>query len=190
MTRRKICTYCGKLKATSAYGKKGAGLNHHCKDCDSIKQQAFAKTPHGRAVKAWNLIKYRVRNPYGKNKTYVGVELRMTRDEFMTWAVPAYTAWVTDGNLIESASVDRKEDGHYAIGNLQIISRVENAKKQKRNKNVHAPAGHAWCPSCVQYKLKCEFYTDKASWNGVSCRCRQCHNQYHRNYYRQRQLSK
>ena len=187
MPNSKICTACGKRKKHCEFGLRGKVPNRRCKQCLRDYMWGRARTPEGKAANAWRNITHRAGNRNGKNPTYSLVELRMTRAEFMAWSIPAYAKWVSDGNSIESGSVDRVEDtGHYEIGNLQIITLVENTRKQKRNKNVHAPAGEAWCPGCKKHKPKSEFYVDPKSWTGVSCRCKKHHNAYQREYYRKR----
>ena len=57
---------------------------------------------------AWERIKDRViYKPGGRNKCYAGIRLRMTRDEYLAWAVPAYTEWLA-ANPGKVASIDTR----------------------------------------------------------------------------------
>ena len=83
----------------------------------SAQKKVYRATPNGRAVIMWNEIRARV----GK-KSYEGIELRTTREEWMEWAIPQIEAFIEE-HPDQTPSVDRRDpDGHYEISNLRIIS--------------------------------------------------------------------
>jgi hypothetical protein len=135
---------------------------------------------------AWERIKDRViYKPGGRNKCYAGIQLRMTRDEYLAWAVPAYTEWLA-ANPGKVASIDRiRSEGHYEIGNLQILEHVENARRSSHLKNLKAPGGMAWCSGHRAYLPKGEFYAHTRR-HGVSSECQQCTKQRTQRDYRRR----
>lgn len=99
----------------------------------------------------------------------------MTRDQFMAWAVPAYTTWLSD-NPGKQPSVDRIESsGHYVLGNLRIVEMVENSRKKPSNKNHYAPVGQAWCSGHRSYVDIKEFSPAPSRPPlFVNNRCREC----------------
>ena len=132
------------------------------------------KTPYGRAYKAWAHITERVENKDGKHPNYANVKLLMTRQEFMKWAVPRYVRWLRK-NPDGKPSIHRMKDpGHYKLSNLKIISYQENTRLSKRNRNVHAPRGQAWCGDCKAYKSRKAFNRNRYGSNGLHWYCRNC----------------
>lgn len=63
-----------------------------------------------------------------KNKAYKNIEVRMTRDEWNNWAIPAVQEFM-DLHPDKVPSIDRKDKNkHYELGNLRIIDFLENSK--------------------------------------------------------------
>lgn len=112
----------------------------------------YRKSPRGRAVKAWRNILGRAGNADGQHSSYAGIELKMTRSEFLEWAVPRYAEWIAKG--IEGVpSVDRiQSSGHYELGNLQLIERRLNSSKRKCNLTNGLPEGLKKCAHCNEVK--------------------------------------
>jgi hypothetical protein len=60
--------------------------------------------------------------------TYAYVEIRMTREDFINWALPYYEEFMA--KFKQTPVVDRIDStGHYELKNLQIISKSENTKR-------------------------------------------------------------
>lgn len=101
-----------------------------------FKSPSIHRTPRYRATSAYYGMLARCGNVNGKNPAYSNVELRMTKEEWLEWAVPQYEKFVKDFPD-QSPNVSRFGDsGHYEIGNLEIICQLENVKKQKRSKTI------------------------------------------------------
>lgn len=99
-----------------------------------------------------------------KNKAYVGVELRVTREDFIAWYMPLD---------FEGASVDRiDKNGHYELSNMQVIPLDENIRKDK----VKAQNDHCECYVCKTTKPLEEFSVDNRRKNGRSTICKACEN--------------
>lgn len=96
-----------------------------------FKSPAIHRTPIYRAYAAYYGMQARCRNANGKNPAYTDVELRMTLDEWLDWSVPQYERFIGD-HPNESPNVSRIGDaGHYEIGNVRIVSGLQNKREQK-----------------------------------------------------------
>ena len=95
--------------------------------------------------KAWRVfigIQYRCNNPrchayphYGGR----GIELRITRPDFITW-------YILKAKGRTDLTVDRIDnDGHYELGNIQLITQSENTRKA-RQQNPHYTGGRKGTP--------------------------------------------
>ena len=137
--------------------------------------KAWLATPKGRASRMWTTLCERA----GKVRYYEHVQVRMTRDEFLRWAVPAIRRWWSR-HPGETPTVDRKDSqGHYELGNLRITSRGENTRNRSYNKNLVAPEGMAWCGGKCQRYLPIEAFSTRPSRSvGVQGRCKKCHAEY------------
>lgn len=144
----------------------------------------WRKSPIGRASSAWNHMRARVRGDYDdKTQCYKGIEIRMTREEFVAWAIPAYERWFKEHgepkDIGDVPSVDRiKPEGHYEIGNLRLLTVRDNAKLA-RTVNTNAPDGTKWCPACSQFVKHAEFYKSNNRSAGplkLSIHCKTCDN--------------
>ena len=186
----KTCSRCEKLKDDDEFGRNRSrddGLQFYCKQCRNSKQRADNKTLRGRAITAWNNIVARVENLRGDRPTYAMVELRMTREEFLAWVIPAYGTWTLHSSL-DTATVDRIENsGHYEIGNLRLATYQEQAQNQNKSRNSRAPQGTAWCSTHQDYLSVAEFHQCPGRSNGLSANCKDCESLRHRRQ-RQRQL--
>lgn len=166
-----LCPHCQQDKPDTAFYKnthRDNGLSILCKPCFRI----YEGSPDRRAKRTWNTLHTRVR----LQASYRGVEVRMTREDFLKWALPAYANWMHE-HPGETPSLDREHpDGHYEIGNLRILARGVNARLARNHRNVYAPYAMAWCHSCKEYLLTSMFQKCRTSFNGLQKRCRICQN--------------
>ena len=135
-------------------------------------QKWWDLTPKGKARTMWRHLRNRASNKDGKNPTYANIELRMTRQEFVSWVIPELESWCQT-LPIQEVSLDRiSNDGHYEIGNLQLLTKSDNSRKTRKNKNVVAPVGQAWCSMCKKYLTVDNFYKDRRTMNGLRHICK------------------
>ena len=107
-----------------------------------------------------------------KNKNYVGIELRVTREDFIEWYMPLD---------FEGASVDRiDKGGHYELSNMQVIPLKENIRKDK----IKAHEGMCECYKCHIVKPLSDFNKDKRRLSGYSTICIECERQRGREKYK------
>lgn len=110
-----------------------------------------------------------------KNKKYEGVELSVSRADFIEWYMPLD---------FDGASVDRiDKNGHYELSNMQVIPLRENIRKDR----IKACNGMCECYRCHEVKPISEFSKDKRRASGYSTICRECERErarekYHRLY--------
>ncbi len=117
-------------------------------------------------------MKRRCLNANGKNPTYAQVELRMTQDEWLAWAIPRYEAFDREFPG-ESPNAGRQDDcGHYEIGNIRIIPHRQNRAEQ--GEACRAKNGIKRCSRCKQTKSTAAFGYKLASSDGLDYWCRQC----------------
>lgn len=165
------CPHCDRNRDLSKFFRnagRATGASVLCKDCFSV----YEGSPERRAKRTWNTIRARVE----RQAAYAHVEVRMTRDEFLAWAIPAYIEWMgaNDG----TPSVDRIDpNGHYEIKNIRILERGENCRISRRHPNVSAPDGKAWCGTCKTYLPSDNFYHCARTFNGLQGRCKSCLNE-------------
>jgi hypothetical protein len=117
-----------------------------------------------RAVSRYAMLLNRVTNTEtSRNKSYKGIEVRVSRDEFIDWFMP---------RDFEGCSVDRIEkSGHYELSNMQLISLQKNIAKDK----LKHKDGFCICYSCKQEKTSDKFVADKRRMHtGLSTICKQC----------------
>lgn len=157
----RTCRTCQTDKPLNSFRKnkdKAQGRDTICKQCYSAKakkyQKRYRESPQGRAVQTWHKILQRVGNKDGKNPSYSDVELRMTKQEFLEWAIPQYKNW----NESTTPSINRIDPyGHYEIDNLEIISLESNILKPKRTMTSHTKAKKT--QQVVQYVIdNCSTY--------------------------------
>lgn len=145
--------------------------------------RAFKSTVSGKAKTLWDGLSRRANNRIGTRPTYTDVDVRLTRQEFMSWAIPELEKWIITHSL-HSATVDRKDTrGHYELSNIQILSKSDNSRKLERNKNVVAPDGYAWCGGCKSYLTINNFYHNSNNTHtGTSFHCKQHSKEYMKRY--------
>ncbi len=149
----------------------------------------YRATPQGAAACAWNRLTSRAGAKFGHRQCYAAVEVRMSRADFMAWAIPAYEAWFRD-RPGETPSVDRIEStGHYELGNLRLIEVQKNRRLSKRFVNDAAPEGTKWCSGCRQFVSHENFSRGKPDLHrpdGLGLRCRACQTAYNQKYVKRR----
>lgn len=156
-----------------------------CKPCQKRIADKYKETPKGKALQLWYGLRSRAENP--KLPTYRNVKVKISKQDFLEWALKELDKWVKDGYTVKVATLDRiNSDGHYEKGNLQLLTKEENSKKKDCNKNLNAPEGFAWCGKCKAYFPKESFTKDKRNWHGLRTVCKQCT----QNYDKQRYLNK
>lgn len=167
-----ICPHCSENKDSSQFYRNRDRKNNCsilCKPCF----RAYEGAPDRRVKRTWNTLHARVR----LQSSYDGIEVRMTRDAFLAWAIPEYTLWMAK-NPGATPSLDRIDPKkHYELGNLRLLTRGENARLASNHPNVHAPAGMAWCGTHAAYLPKESFQKDNSAFNGLQQRCRDCQNE-------------
>lgn len=171
--KRKSCSKCYRVLSLSGFNlNKNAKDGHasQCKDCAKASVKEYLKTPRGIAIQAWNSMNKRV----ARQPEYAGIEVRMTRDEFVAWAIPEYASYLSAGHS-QRPSVDRIDPTlHYSIDNIRIIGLTDNVRRARRNKNVLAPEGQCWCSHCKRYLDKGDFGKNRKQWNGINTICKAC----------------
>lgn len=141
------CTKCGKIKDATTYCKacwRIVSKEFREKNKERLKsrgKELYEKNKHNFDVwisKSWGRLNERTINgsrPNWKNPGLArylkkGIELRMTRDEFIDKIQESrevYEALIKAG---EKPSIDRIDSTkHYQVDNIQIISHRENARR-------------------------------------------------------------
>ena len=149
----------------------------------SFKSPPIHRTPLYRAYAAWYGFLARCGNANGKNPTYRDVEIKMSFDEWVDWAVPAYEKFILENPGVSPAAARNGDQGHYEIGNISIISVQQNASQQKHNcKNPLLPDGTKRCSQCDRLLDKSHFPRASKSRDGLDTWCRECKNAYSKNF--------
>lgn len=139
-----------------------------------IWQRAFRKTPKGRVFYCWHNMLLRCRNPKGKNAAYKHVRVRMSKEEFLAWAVPAFAAFVKEHPGLRP-SIDRKDSaGDYTLSNIQISDLGRNSATRRNARVAFAPTGTSWCSGCRAYLPVGRFHKNKHRASGCANYCKQC----------------
>lgn len=137
-----------------------------------MKSPKIHRTAKYRAKAAFQNMKRRCTNTCGDNPAYRDVELRMTEDEWMSWAIPRYQKFIDDNPGL-SPSVSRFGDsGHYEISNVEIISKIENRLKQKQPSIAVDDLKR--CSRCKMTKSVLCFVKNRARPDGLHHYCNDC----------------
>lgn len=183
----KTCKKCGGDGPFSSHPTTADRLNPFCVGCENERLHRYEKTPKGKAARAWSSLRARAGNSTGRTPTYAKVEVRMTREEFMAWAVPRFERWAAEHPDVRPSIDRRKNDGHYELANIRIVALSVNVQKTSRKKSPHAPRGTAWCSGpCKQFRLKKHFAKCSRLATGVQTQCRDCNREYMRTYRKAR----
>lgn len=101
---------------------------------------------------------------------YSEVEVRVSLDQWMEWAVPKYDEFLLN-NPEGKPSVSRFGDkGHYEIGNIEIIDFKKNLQLQKSIKNMI----ELKCPFCYKIFHKARNHTHLIKKNTCTTCSKQC----------------
>jgi len=171
------CNKCKKDKSDSSFRiHSGRSYRHKiCKSCESASRKKYYQTPKGRASKMWSLLNRRANNRSGEHPSYKNISVKMTRDEFISWAIPVLADWYNKTPNV-TPTLDRiNSHGDYEIGNIRLLTAEQNTNLRPNNHNVHAPKNKSWCGICKQYLNINLFYKDKRRYDGLSVRCKDCH---------------
>ncbi len=163
----KVCSTCKIAKSVSEFHhthRSPDGVIAKCKACVKAKNASpehqewaseryrrLSATPKGAAQSAWGNLTGRIRRAKAgvkRLRAYLGVEVRVTKEQFIQWAMPLFEAWFRD-HPDETPSIDRiSSEGHYEFDNMQMIPLPENSHKARRNKHLETPAGMKLCGRC------------------------------------------
>lgn len=138
----------------------------------TYKSPSIHRTPLYRAKSAYCGMQARCLNRNGRNPSYAAVELRMTREEWLTWAVPEYERFQTANPRVMPNAARKGDSGHYELGNVRIVSRTENSADQ-RICGVRAD-GTKRCCGCKDYRPVAEFCKNRGRWDGLTSHCKKC----------------
>jgi len=135
----KICRQCQCQKQLDEMKKsknKLDGRDNICNTCHNENNSKYRLKhrliPKSIAKKAWYRINERALNARGDLPSYAKVEVRMTEDEFLSWAIPRYQQWMSLHPGI-TPSINRIDpNGHYEISNINMVSWYENAGGPKK----------------------------------------------------------
>ena len=135
----------------------------------------YKHTVKRKATQMWQDIKARLAGKTGRGFSYESIQLLMSREEFISWVTPELEKWESEFGTLQNVSLDRiKNQSHYELTNIQLLTKYENSIKRTNNKNVTAPEGFAWCCYHKQYFYKGEFHKLKSSYNGLAKFCKSC----------------
>ena len=116
-----------------------------------------------RAMSRYYMLLHRVNTETDKNNCYRGIEVRVTKEDFINWFME---------RDFEGCSVDRIDStGHYELSNMQVIPLALNIGKDK----IKAKDGKCVCFACQQEKPLEEFVRDsRRQITGRTTICKVC----------------
>ena len=142
----------------------------------AFKSPEIHRTPYYRANAAYYGMQARCLNKNGKNPSYAEVELRMTREDWLKWAVPEYTKFQVE-HPDDTPNAARIGDmGHYELGNVRVVSRAENCA-ETRICGIRQD-GTKRCSGCKEPRPVGEFNKNRGRWDGLSSHCKKCLKKY------------
>jgi hypothetical protein len=143
------------------------------------KSPPIHRTPIYRAKAAYYGMLARCENKNGKSPSYVNVQLKMTWEEWLEWAVPQYELFDKE-HPGEMPNAARNGDiGHYELGNIRVVSCSENQAEQSRRGIAQArPDGTKRCSICKDIKDIEEFSKNKSRPDGLHSNCKECQRKY------------
>jgi hypothetical protein len=163
----KKCSKCQQVKPVSEFHLRVASKGYYqsqCKICSREADRAYDRSPRGMAIGAWYSLVRRANNRDGNHPTYAGIGVKMSKEQFLEWAIPRYEAWDREG----TPTVDRMDDTKdYEISNLQLISKAANSSKTRStlkimglgkvtSEEVIAKIVQAVREACAKYKISIE----------------------------------
>ena len=160
--RIRRCKGCNELRdGFQFYGPRSRKCDS-CKERDRLQRKY---SPVYIAHRAYYGMLARVETPSYRRQN---VKVRVTYDNFMEWAIPAYLKFMQD-NFSSTPSLDRINGGDYELGNLQVLERRTNSSKQRTNTLTYASAQamRRDYPSFTQGQLAFRYGTNIATVNRV-----------------------
>jgi hypothetical protein len=146
-----------------------------------FKSPAIHRTPLYRAKSAYSGMKRRCGNRWGTEPAYAKVKLRMSLDEWLRWAIPRYERFLRRWPDQSPCASRRGDRGHYEIGNIEIISAVENRRRQHSILLLRHD-GTKLCGRCRKVKIaENNFVQHKNRPDGLSTWCKACTADYRAN---------
>jgi len=137
-----------------------------------MKSPKIHRTPLYRAKAAYSNMRRRCRNRCGTEPAYANVELRMTRKEWLKWAVPRYEKF-QEWHPHRIPNVSRRDDrGHYEPKNLRIVSSRRNRREQRNPFSLENE--RKICSRCLKTKRENSFNKRTSSSDGLDHWCRRC----------------
>lgn len=145
---------------------------------DTYKSPAIHRTPIYRAKSAYVGMMARCLNKNGKNPSYTTVELKMTQEEWLKWALPKYEKFIEEHPCVSPCAARFGDAGHYEIGNVRIISVEQNRSEMKTEMQLR-PDGTKRCSRCRKLLEASEnFSKNKFRSDGYATDCKICHREY------------
>ena len=146
---------------------------------NAYKSPSIHRTPLYRAKAAYYGMLKRCLNKDGKNPSYANVELKMTWEEWLQWAVPEYEKFQRDNPGVTPNAARIGDAGHYELGNIRIISQTQNCEEQAgKYINAVQENGTKRCSSCKTPRPVEMFSKNKSRWDGLASDCKDCVNKY------------
>lgn len=94
-------------------------------------------------------------------------------EDWLVWAIPRYEVFIA-AHPDHSPSVSRfGDEGHYEVGNIEIIAERENKLRQK-SPSALRPDGTKICGRCHESKMVEHFSKRAANKDGFDYWCRDC----------------
>lgn len=178
---KKWCWKCKEFHPVNEFSKcfrQWDGLNHYCKNCSKKR----AEDPEWCARNVYRNIQKRIKT---KNYARKNIQCKMTFVEFKEWYIPRY---------FKGCLLDRKDNnGHYELGNLQLLTRKEHNHKLRndnlKDAGIIEPKGYRFCTKCKQLKQEKNFYAKKSKVNkynplGLIESCKDCCKQERKERYK------
>lgn len=169
---KKWCWKCKSYKPVSNFGKlkrQWDGLNHYCKDCSRER----LNDPEWCARDVYRNMLKRIKEK--DNYIRKGVKCKVSFDEFKEW----YTERHFPGCILDRID----NNGHYEIGNIQLLTRTEHNHKLRKDNLASLGIIEAddirHCHKCGKVKHVGEFYQKKSKINkynplGLDVTCKDC----------------
>ena len=189
---KKVCTVCRVERDFSEFGTNNRmkdEKHYVCKECISKRSHDYYKnrTPKQNANKIYSGIKKRCENEkyHELRPKYKNVKNLLDKDEFIRWYVE---------NYFDGCEVDRvKDDGHYEMSNIQLLSKEEHNRKRKIERDGYVKEGFKKCNRCKVKKPNTKKFFSPHKRNisefnplGLRGICKECLNIQRREYYKKK----
>jgi hypothetical protein len=141
-----------------------------------LKSPAIHRTPKYRAKASYNGMLARCLNRNGKNPSYASVELRISLEEWMSWAVPIYEKCMKEFPDDTPTVARNGDSGHYEFGNVSVVPWRKNRDEQgARGVARVQPDGTKRCTTCKLFKLAEKAFSKKRGTpDGYAYHCKDC----------------